>query len=68
MKKEMQKGNRNRATLAAARKWWHICLPWIGNNGISYLRKNAGLGQHKNCLLRKQDDPCADCQVLPFAD
>jgi transposase len=30
--REQQKGNANRATLAVAAKWSHICLPWIGGD------------------------------------
>ena len=45
----------------------HPCIRPLLNE-ISCLQKNDRLGQHKHCRLRKQDDPCADCQVPPFAD
>ena len=36
----MQKGNRNRATLAVARKMVATCSPWIGSNEISCLQRS----------------------------
>ena len=48
--REKQKGNRNRATLAVAPRWWPICWRWIAANGSLFLQKAAA----KRLKLRRK--------------
>jgi transposase len=67
--KAMEKGNRNRATLAVARKMvaWRLAVDRENREFIPAEQREARAAQGLPAKT-KQDHRCADCQVPPLAD
>jgi len=56
MKQRTRKGMAIEPRLPELGRWSRICSPWIGDNGISCLRKLTGAQLHRNRRLRKRQD------------